>query len=34
VGLHAGEQNAVFLDLDIKPIKKDDQWEYHTNESI
>ena len=29
VGLHAGEQNAVFLDLDIKPIKKDEQWEYH-----
>ena len=29
VGLHAGEQNAVFLDLDIEPIKKDEQWEYH-----
>ena len=23
VGLHSGEQNAVFLDLDIEPIKKD-----------
>jgi hypothetical protein len=34
VGLHAGEQNAVFLDLDIKPIKKDEQWEYHLNENI
>jgi hypothetical protein len=34
IGLYAGEQNAVFLDLDIKPIKKDEQWEYHLNESI
>jgi hypothetical protein len=34
VGLHAGEQNAVFLDLDIKPIKKDEQWEYHLNENV
>jgi hypothetical protein len=28
VGLHAGEQNAVFLDLEITPIKKEDGWEY------
>lgn len=29
VGLYAGEQNAVFLDLHIEPINKDNQWEYH-----
>jgi hypothetical protein len=29
LGLHAGEQNAVFLDLEITPIKKEDGWEYH-----
>ncbi len=28
LGLHAGEQNAVFLDLEITPIKKEDGWEY------
>ena len=28
IGLHAGEQNAVFLDLEITPIKKEDGWEY------
>ena len=28
IGLHAGEQNAVFLDLEITPIKKKDGWEY------
>jgi len=28
IGLHAGEQNAVFLDLEITPIKKEDSWEY------
>ena len=28
LGLHAGEQNAVFLDLEIVPIKKQDGWEY------
>jgi hypothetical protein len=28
LGLHASEQNAVFLDLEITPIKKDDSWEY------
>jgi hypothetical protein len=34
IGLYAGEQNAVFLDLEIKSIKNDNQWEYHLNESI
>jgi hypothetical protein len=28
IGLYAGEQNAVFLDLEITPIKKEDGWEY------
>ena len=28
LGLHAGEQNAVFLDLPIKPIKTNDGWDY------
>jgi hypothetical protein len=28
IGLHAGEQNAVFLDLEITPIKKENGWEY------
>ena len=28
IGLHAGEQNAVFLDLPIKPIKTKDGWDY------
>jgi hypothetical protein len=28
IGLHAGEQNAVFLDLPIKPIKTNDGWDY------
>lgn len=28
LGLHAGEQNAVFLDLEITPIKKENGWEY------
>jgi hypothetical protein len=32
LGLHAGEQNAVFLDLEIKPIKKEDGWEYQLKE--
>lgn len=34
LGLYAGEQNAVFLELNIKPINKDNQWEYHLNEEI
>ncbi len=32
LGLHAGEQNAVFLDLEINPIKKEDGWEYQLKE--
>ena len=32
LGLHAGEQNAVFLDLEITPIKKEDSWEYQLKE--
>jgi hypothetical protein len=28
VGLYAGEQNPIFLDLKITPIKKEDGWEY------
>jgi hypothetical protein len=31
LGLHAGEQNAVFLDLSITPIKKENTWEYVGN---
>lgn len=31
IGLHAGEQNAVFLDIDITPIKKENTWEYVAN---
>ena len=32
LGLHASEQNAVFLDLEITPIKKEDGWEYQLTE--
>jgi hypothetical protein len=32
LGLYAGEQNAVFLDLEITPIKTDDGWEYQLKE--
>jgi hypothetical protein len=28
LGLYAGEQNAIFLDLEIEPIKKENGWEY------
>lgn len=28
LGLHAGEQNAVFLDMRLLPVKKDGNWEY------
>lgn len=28
LGLYAGEQNAVFLDLEIEPTKEGDDWEY------
>lgn len=29
LGLYAGEQNPIFLDLEITPIKTEDGWEYH-----
>ena len=32
IGLYAGEQNALFLDLEITPIKKEDGWEYQLTE--
>jgi hypothetical protein len=32
LGLHAGERNVVFLDLEITPIKKDNGWEYQLKE--
>ena len=32
LGLYAGEQNPVFLDLEITPIKKEDGWEYQLKE--
>ena len=32
LGLHASDQNAVFLDLEITPIKTDDGWEYQLKE--
>lgn len=28
LGLYAGEQNAVFLDLKITPTVRDNNWEY------
>jgi hypothetical protein len=28
LGLHAGEQNAVFLDIEISPELVGDNWEY------
>tara|TARA_R110000868_G_scaffold401607_1_gene677209 strand:+ start:764 stop:1066 length:303 start_codon:yes stop_codon:yes gene_type:complete len=32
VGLYVGEQNPIFLDLEITPIKKEDGWEYQLKE--
>ena len=32
LGLYANEQNAVFLDLEIIPIKKENGWEYQLKE--
>lgn len=32
LGLYAGELNAVFLDLEITPIKKDNGWCYQLKE--
>ena len=30
LGLYAGEQNAVFLDQSLEPIKNEEnEWEYH-----
>jgi hypothetical protein len=31
VGLYAGEQNAIFLDVPINMIKNNNEWEYHEN---
>ena len=28
LGLYAGEQNAVFLDLKVTPTKKNDVWDF------
>jgi hypothetical protein len=28
LGLYAGEQNAVFLDLKVTPVKTDDIWDF------
>jgi hypothetical protein len=32
LGLYASDQNAVFLDLEITPIKTEDGWEYQLKE--
>jgi hypothetical protein len=32
LGLYAGDLNAVFLDLELIPIKKEDGWEYQLKE--
>jgi hypothetical protein len=32
LGLYASDQNAVFLDLEIIPIKIEDGWEYQLKE--
>lgn len=32
LGLYVNEQNAVFLDLEITPIKKEYGWEYQLKE--
>lgn len=32
LGLYAGEQNPIFLDLEITPIEKEDGWEYQLKE--
>ena len=32
LGLYVSDQNAVFLDLEITPIKTDDGWEYQLKE--
>ena len=30
LGLHAGEQNAVFLDMEIEPMLKGDGYKFYT----
>ena len=30
LGLHAGEQNAVFLDVEIEPMLKGDGYKFYT----
>lgn len=32
LGLYAGEQNPVFLDIPIESVFIDNRWEYHTKE--
>jgi hypothetical protein len=32
MGLHAGEMNPVFLDLQITPLKTNNGWEYQLKE--
>lgn len=32
LGLYAGEQNSVFLDLEITPIKNENGWKYQLKE--
>lgn len=32
LGLYAGEQNPIFLEFPLKPIKKGVVWEYEYNE--
>lgn len=32
LGLYASDQNAVFLDLEITPIKNEDGWKYQLKE--
>ena len=32
LGLYASDQNSVFLDLEIIPIKKENGWEYQLKE--
>lgn len=32
LGLYAGENNPIFLDIPIEPVLNNNQWEYHTKE--
>lgn len=29
IGLHAGDQNAIFLDMKLMPIQTEQGWEYY-----